>query len=173
MALKQTLGSGMAILSVFWAVFYVSGWRINTTRSIPRGIYALTDRRVTQGDYVVFCPPEKPIFKEALSRGYVSSGFCAGGYGPLMKKVMGAADDILTINGLGVFLNGRLLPFSQPLLADGAGRVLTHVDLTDYRLKANELLLMTDVIHNSFDARYFGLVDQSQIEAVIDPVINW
>jgi type IV secretory pathway protease TraF len=42
-----------------------------------------------------------------------------------------------------------------------------------YTLKASELLLMSDVSATSFDGRYFGPVDLSQIRGVIKPLVTF
>ncbi len=42
-----------------------------------------------------------------------------------------------------------------------------------YTLGDYEVLLMTDVSPISFDSRYFGPINRSQIKTVITPVITW
>nr|WP_289847564.1 S26 family signal peptidase [Celeribacter halophilus] len=44
---------------------------------------------------------------------------------------------------------------------------------SQYTLGNSELLLMSDVSGTSFDARYFGPVNRSQVKAVIRPVFTW
>lgn len=57
---------------------YAAGLRINTTKSIPVGLYKISQKAPEKGDYVIFCPPEKAIFSLAQKRGYIGSGFCPG-----------------------------------------------------------------------------------------------
>ncbi|MBL8368460.1 MAG: S26 family signal peptidase, partial [Candidatus Accumulibacter sp.] len=42
-----------------------------------------------------------------------------------------------------------------------------------FTLSGSELLLMSDVSGISFDGRYFGPIDRSQIKGVIRPVFTW
>ena len=42
-----------------------------------------------------------------------------------------------------------------------------------YTLGNAEVLLMSDVSATSFDGRYFGPVNRSQIQTVIRPVFTW
>lgn len=44
---------------------------------------------------------------------------------------------------------------------------------TTKELTESEVLLMTDINAGSFDGRYFGLVERSQIKGVIRPVFTW
>lgn len=148
------------------------GWRINVTHSIPLGLYALTEQAVSKGRYVIFCPPDTAIFQEAKRRGYLPAGFCPGGYRPVMKKVMATGGDNVAVTPSGVYVNGQLLPFSQPQLADSAGRALTKSELSGNLLKPDELLLMTDGLATSFDSRYFGLIKTDRV-SVIKPLLQW
>ena len=167
----MTLCVGISILLLgYWA--YASGARVNTTHSIPRGLYWLTDRPIEKGAYVIFCPPQNDVFDEAKRRGYFKAGFCPGEYQYLMKKVLAVKYDKVSVTELGVHVNGELLPFSAPLNADSTGRPLPILR-AEYKLRDTDLLLMTDVSQKSFDSRYFGLIPQSQILGVIRPIFTW
>ena len=48
---------------------------------------------------------------------------------------------------------------------------MPRYQFSGYTLGKSELLLMSDVSGTSFDGRYFGPVDLSQIRGVIRPVI--
>ena len=163
---------GVAIL-VFGAAARAAGARINTTRSIPLGLYWTSNTPVAKGVYVLFCPPERDAFEEAKARGYLGAGFCPGGYGYLMKRVLAAKNDTVSEGDDGVRVNGELLPLSAPRRADGAGRPMPRYPAGHRTLGDHELLLMSDVSATSFDGRYFGPIDQSQIETVIRPLMTW
>jgi conjugative transfer signal peptidase TraF len=109
---------------------------------------------------------------EAKERGYIGAGFCPGGFGYMMKRILAAKNDIVAINDEGVWVNGELLPLSVPRKADIAGRALPQLHVDRYTLGEAELLLMSDVSDISFDGRYLGPVNRSQIKAVIRPVIT-
>ncbi|HIF0302655.1 TPA: conjugative transfer signal peptidase TraF [Legionella pneumophila] len=151
----------------------ISGARFNTSRSIPLGLYWITTHPIQKGEYVLFCPPQEPLFQKALTRGYIHSGFCAGGFGYLMKRVVATQGDIVSINPWGVWVNNRFIEHSVPYPIDEQGRPLPKLTLRQYPLKNSELLLMTDQSELSFDARYFGLIKRSQVKAVISPVLTW
>lgn len=165
----------MAVFSliVLGLVCSLTGLKINTTKSIPVGIYRLTDVPVGKGEYVIFCPPQTALFDEARSRGYIGAGFCPGGYGYMMKRVLGVEGDVVSSGNEGIVVNGKLLPISAPREADSAGRVLSRYPFSSYILKDSELLLMSNVSATSFDGRYFGPVEMGQVKSVIRPMFTF
>lgn len=150
-----------------------AGARINTSGSIPLGLYWRVDAPVVRGTYVMFCPPQLEVFYEARRRGYIGAGFCPGGSGYLMKRVVGIAGEEVAVTGDGVRVNGRLLPLSALLDTDSLGRSMPRFEADRYVLSDCQLLLMSDVNSNSFDARYFGPVLRKQVRDVIVPVLTW
>lgn len=167
-----TAVAGVSLL-LLGAMAYASGARINSTRSIPVGVYWLSSDPVVKGAYVIFCPPQVGVFDEAKARGYIGAGFCPGEYGYMMKRVLAAKDDAVAVADDGVRVNGELLPLSAPIKADKAGRPLPRYQSNSYTLGNSEVLLMSDVSATSFDGRYFGPINRSQIKTVIRPVITW
>jgi conjugative transfer signal peptidase TraF len=163
--------AGIAAMFVSGAA-YTIGARINTTKSIPIGLYWISNEPVAKGAYVMFCPPQNGGFVEAKERGYIGAGFCPGGFGYMMKRILAAKNDIVAINDEGVRVNGELLPLSVPRKVDTVGRALSQFRVDRYTLGETELLLMSDVSDTSFDGRYFGPINRSQIKTVIRPVIT-
>jgi conjugative transfer signal peptidase TraF len=153
-------------------ISYAAGIRLNTTPSIPVGVYRLTNDPFNKGAYVYFCPPPASVFDIAKDRGYLNAGFCPGGYGHLMKKILAVKNDVVAIGKDGVHVNGRLLPLSGSFRADGAGRLLPKYEAS-WVLGSNELLLMSDSNSGSFDGRYFGSINRKQIEGVLRPIFTW
>jgi len=172
---RITVGSTIAGVTVLLlgAACYALGCRVNTTKSIPVGLYWTSNKPVEKGDYVLFCPPHVSVFDEAKERGYIGAGFCPGGYGYMMKRILAAKNDTVAITTEGVRVNGELLPFSTQIKADKEGRPLPHYHADSFKLSSSDVLLMSDVSSTSFDGRYFGLVNRSQIKTVIFPVITW
>ena len=84
------------MMSVFvvCGLAYAAGIRLNTTPSIPLGVYRLTNEPIVKGAYVLFCPPPAAVFDMAKARGYLGAGYCPGGYGHLMKKILAVQDDV-------------------------------------------------------------------------------
>lgn len=155
------------------AVLYAAGARVNTSRSVPVGLYRVIDAPPRKGAYILFCPPPRPIFEEARARGYIGAGPCPGGFGYVFKKILAAKDDILFIGSKGVTVNGMLLSCSAPREADNSGRPLPQLRVSLRKLAPSEILPMSDVSCTSFDGRYYGLIAVDQIRAVVTPVLTW
>jgi conjugative transfer signal peptidase TraF len=182
---RLTVSKGISNLAVRYAgvaaaiflglalICLAAGLRFNTTRSIPVGIYRLTNAPVGKGEYVIFCPPPSALFDEARERGYIGAGFCPGGYGYMMKRVLGVKGDRVSSSEEGTAVNGELLPASALKDVDGAGRTMPRYPYSAYTLKASELLLMSDGSPTSFDGRYFGPVEIGQVRGVIRPVMTF
>ena len=162
--------TGFVVLGMFC---FAAGGRFNSTRSIPLGLYWITDAAVTKDAYVIFCPPQSNLFDEAKSRSYIGAGFFPGGYGFMMKRVFGTADDRVEIDAKGVRVNKGFLRLSARVERDKAGRSMPPYPFEAYTLNDSEMLLMSDVSEASFDSRYFGPIHATQIEGVISPVLTW
>lgn len=171
--LLRRIAAGAMTILLLGAACYAVGARVNTTGSIPVGLYLTSSKQAEKGDYVLVCPPPLAVFDMAKKRGYIGAGFCPGGHGYLMKRILAAKDDKVTVTNNGVRVNGRLLPFSVPLKADRAGRPLPRYQADSYTLTEHQVLLMTDRNPFSFDGRYFGPINRSQIKSVITPTITW
>jgi conjugative transfer signal peptidase TraF len=159
------------LLFILSGITYAIGIRINTTPSIPVGVYRLTNEPIAKGAYVLICPPPVTVFDMAKARGYLGAGYCPGGYGQLMKKILAVQNDVVSIGTDGVQVNGQLLPLSAPLKADGAGRPMPDYKASSV-LGSAEVLVMSDN-NGSFDGRYFGPIQRSQIQGVIRPIFTW
>jgi conjugative transfer signal peptidase TraF len=158
---------------VLMTLLFVVGARFNTTKSIPVGLYWASSQPVEKGVYVMFCPPQDHVFEEAKRRGYIGPGSCPGGYGYMMKRILAAKNDVVTVSSDGVTVNDKLLPLSLPVNFDKEGRALPYYRINHKTLTDDEVLMMSDVSGTSFDSRYFGPVLRSQIKTVIIPVVTW
>ncbi|MCE7913918.1 MAG: conjugative transfer signal peptidase TraF [Nitrosomonas sp. PRO4] len=166
--LVLTLSIGLFVLSI---LFRIGGIYINTTPSLPVGLYRVVDEPVTKGTYVAFCPPQRNVFDWALARGYIHPGACSGGYGQLLKRVYAVAGDTVLIDRSGITVNGELLPNSASIHTDAYGATLPQYRL-DAVLGESEFLLLSDLNPHSFDARYFGVIERAQIVHVVRPVVT-
>jgi conjugative transfer signal peptidase TraF len=161
-----------AILLLVCGTFFTMGGLVNTGSSIPPGLYLKVDKPLAIGRAVVFCPPNRPEFQEARSRGTISGGNCPDNFDDMMLKVAAKFKDKVTINGSGVYVNENLYPQSKPLAQDQEGRFMPQLTLDNYVLKEHELLLMADSANDAFDGRYFGLIDVDQVDSVVSPVLQ-
>ena len=141
---------------------------INTTSSLPPGIYYRTFGEPKRGDIVLISPPDKPAFKEALKQGILTSGNSEAGTCPLIKVIAAADGDKIEIQKDGMFVNSKKLANSQRqnLQIDNMAKLPISKKLQ------GEVLLYTP--HPlSFDSRYFGLVDRSSVISSIKPLLLW
>lgn len=100
----------------------LAGVRINTSSSLPLGLYIRTDN--TAAVLVEFCPAE-PFASVSRDRGYRVLGFaCPDGAVPLLKPVIARAGDFVEVSSSGIAVNGRLLQNTSPLRTDAAHRPL-------------------------------------------------
>jgi conjugative transfer signal peptidase TraF len=176
-ALARTVTTAMSVggivLLLLGAACQMAGARVNTSKSIPVGLYWTTSAPTDKGAYVLFCPPPSGVFRQARERGYIGAGFCPGDYGYLMKRVAATERDTVTVTSEGVRVNGERLPLSEPRQADKAGRPLPRYQANGYVLGDAEVLLMSDGSATSFDGRYFGPVSRAQLKTAIKPVLTW
>ena len=165
-------GGGLLVLASI-AVIKQAGFRVNTSPSIPLGIYRTTTSPLSVGSYVLICPENKEPFITAQKRDYIGAGYCPGGLGYMFKRVAALPNDIITTTANGMYINGKLYPDSKPFHHDVLNRMLPIWHAHQTRLKAGEVVLMTQGDKNSFDARYFGPLPQQQIVSVVQPVLTW
>jgi len=147
------------------------GARVNTTGSYPPGLYWMTGEAAHKGALVIACPPDVEAVAEGFRRGYIGVGFCPGGYGYVIKKIVGRPGDRVTITRQGVSVNGEAIPNSAPRQTDTEGKPL-HFREIAYTLGTAQVLLMSDYNPKSFDGRYFGPVEQTGIKGVLRPVFT-
>lgn len=138
---------------------------VNTTPSFPRGVYLKTYRTPNKGDLVLFCPPDRPLFHDALRYHLISSGLCSSGFGYLIKRVVAVEGDIVDISDAGVEVNGMTLKNSK---RQTIFRPKPFTREMRHRLGAHEVVLMSP--HPlSFDSRYFGPLSDDCICTPLEP----
>ena len=148
------------------------GYRINTTPSVPAGIWRVLPlpARPARGQIVSICPPPTAVFIEARARGYLSYGRCPGGFEPMLKPVAAIAGDAVEQTPSGLVLNGKALPDSVALAADSSGRPLRRLQGSPLVIAADEAFLLSTMNGRSFDSRYFGPLPVTAIEGLAVPV---
>lgn len=171
--LAWTAWSAAMLVSILTAMGYADGWRINTTPSMPIGLWKQDSlsNPLHRHQIVSFCPINTNIFKTARARGYLTTGFCSGGYEPLLKPVAAIPGDRVKVTAEGLFINGRLIPNSRIQFQDGAGRWLPHVPIGVSQVAPDTVWLISNHTPASFDSRYFGPISVSQVQGVMHPVL--
>ncbi len=144
---------------------WLTGVRCNLTPSMPRGLYRVTEASPMRGDLVAFCL-EGDAAALALARGYVRPGHCPSGTQPLVKRLVGTAGDVVTLEAQGVRINGRQHPHSRRLSQDRQGRALPVNALQSGHIPRGMALLLSADCPDGFDGRYFGLVPTTLLRRV-------
>ncbi len=157
--------------AVFTGAFQLCGWlgvRINTSPSLPVGLYAVAD---TDTSLVEFCPAE-PFARLSILRGYRDRGTCPDGAGPLLKPIAARSGDVVNFSASGITVNGKLLHNTAPLALDTKGRPLVHWPFGHYLVTADTLWVASSYHPRSFDSRYFGPIAISAIRDHLRPVLT-
>jgi type IV secretory pathway protease TraF len=91
------VGAGLVIALV--QIFDLVGLRLNTSPSLPVGLYMTTaDPAAVE---VEFCPAP-PFAGLALDRQYRSAGNCKDGGAPLLKPVVAKSGDVVDVSRMGI-----------------------------------------------------------------------
>ena len=146
-----------------------SGYHINLTDSLPRGIYRDTQQPITYGVLVAECLPQEWA-ELAVKRGWLGPGACANGTTPILKKVVAMPGDRVDLTNAYVAVNGKVLLLTASLLLDSQGREIPRVKRGTYILKEDEYWLIADNIVNSLDSRYMGPAKRKDIVTTAEPV---
>ena len=153
-----------------WA--YFQGYRMNTTVSMPQGLYQVSPLPtvIHKGWIVTLCPLNTPVFQQAYTRHYFGTGTCPGHYQTLLKPVAATEGDWVTVRPQGIQVNHRWLKNSALFKQDGQGRTMNGMPLGHYQVKPGEVWLISTHHPLSFDSRYFGPVPIRQIQGLARPV---
>jgi conjugative transfer signal peptidase TraF len=136
---------------------------LNTSASLPPGLYWTHPvRTLTPGTLVLF-PAPVAVADLAVQRGYLRPAT------PLLKPVAAGAGTTVCVTDDGVFVEGALVAPIRTI--DTEGRALPR-----YRgcvtLAADEVFVLGP--HpQSFDSRYFGPISRAMVQATATPIWTW
>jgi conjugative transfer signal peptidase TraF len=173
--LARPVAFGLAVLAAVNLVLvaaYAAGLRINTTASMPEGLYRLhrfTAGAIARGTVVAICPSPN-VVAIAAPRHYFEPGPCPGNVEPLLKHIAGVAGDTVDVTNRAVSINGRPLPNSGRLARDCAGRPLAHIAAGRYTL-ARSMVWLYAPVPRSWDSRYFGPQRAADIIGTATPIL--
>jgi len=153
------------VLGTF-ALFRVADLRMNTSVSLPVGIYMVSPK----GNLVEFCPDDQGL---SAGRHYRARGVCPDGAAPLLKPIAGTPGDHIAVSSAGVTVSGRLLPNTAPLSRDSEGRPLAHWPFGSYTIPPGSLWVASSYSPRSYDSRYFGPIRESAVRARLRAVLAW
>lgn len=171
--LRETRGAVLIALGVGISAFAVCGLiglRINSSPSLPIGLYLTTTRN--RANLVEFCPAE-PFAGMAIERGYRDAGVCRDGAAPLLKPVVAIAGDVVDCSVRGISVDGNLLPNTAPIPMDTKGRALTPWPFGRYVVQPGTVWVASSFHPRSFDSRYFGPVQVSAIRDHVRALVTW
>lgn len=163
----------LGLLVLAWIGYRLFGFRINTTPSMPIGLWqlnAMDKKPLHRGDAVFICPPRTPLFKMAYQRGYIGRGHCPSGFEPLLKHIAALPGDNVTLSAQGVAVNGALISHSQTISCDVYGRALPILPYGQYRVNHGMVWVIANTNPASFDARYWGALPIANIEGTARPM---
>jgi conjugative transfer signal peptidase TraF len=141
--------------------------RINTSPSLPMGLYRITAD--SAAGLVEFCPPALHD-QDSARRGYRATGVCPDGAAPLLKPVIARAGDVVELSEAGIAVNGNVLPHTAPRTVDSKGRTLRPWPAGRYVVTAGTIWLASSYNDYSYDSRYFGPVPTAAILHHLRPV---
>ena len=153
-AVVRRIGSVAVVVTVgTFQLCGLLGVRINTSPSLPVGLYLVTTER--NANLVEFCPAE-PFAALSLVRGYRSPGVCQDGGAPLLKPIIAKCGDLVELSTRGICVNGRLLANTVPLTKDTKGRPLKSWPWGRFEVAPGTVWVASSYDSRSFDSRYFG-----------------
>ena len=160
---KEIRPAALVAFGVVVATFQLSGsfgLRINTSPSLPVGLYITT--MDAGANLVEFCPAE-PFATLAIVRGYRDSGTCRDGAAPLLKPVVAKSGDVVELSARGISVNGLLQLNTAPLSKDTKGRPLEAWPFGRYIVAPDTVWVASSYHPRSFDSRYFGPISTAAI----------
>jgi conjugative transfer signal peptidase TraF len=161
-------GVAAFVVSVLAATASALGIRVNTSYSLPLGLYASTEDHEAQ--LIEFCPKD-PYASESASRSYRTPSFaCPDGAVPLLKPIVARAGDLVIVSEEGISVNGVPLPRTRPLPFDVNGRPLKAWPRGDYVILTGTVWVASTYNAGSYDSRYMGPIEISQIRRRLRPL---
>ena len=158
----------LGVLTASGLVAGLAGVRINTSSSLPLGLYVRTHE--SGATLVEFCPAE-PFASFSRDRGYRVAGItCSDRAVPLLKPVIARAGDAVKVSAAGIAVNGHLLPNTSALQRDAAGRPLTPWPSGLYVVSPGYVWVASTYSIGSYDSRYMGPVDEKLIRGRLRPL---
>jgi conjugative transfer signal peptidase TraF len=166
--LAQALGAPAFAIVLASATAMLFGIRINTSYSLPLGLYATTNE--PNAELIEFCPVE-PFASESASRSYRTPGFaCPDGAVPLLKPIVARPGDLVVVGPEGISVNGHLLRNTYPVPYDASGRPLEPWPPGIFGVKPGTVWVASTYNAGSYDSRYMGPIHTSQIRRRLRPL---
>ncbi|MGA2233755.1 MAG: S26 family signal peptidase [Tepidisphaeraceae bacterium] len=156
---------GLAALAASSVLFANRQIVINTSPSVPSGLYLRSTAAPAVGQIIDFRIPQ-------AARNYIETRTGQNGEDwYILKPIVAGPGDRVDTTGECLLINGRQIA-PMPPTHDTAGRSLPV--WRDKRVLApGEFFVFSDRIPNSFDSRCYGPIPRQQISAVRKALIVW
>ena len=145
--------------------------RINTTASMPIGLYREGPPHFERGTWVVFCLPER-FAAIGRERSYLRKGSCFDESQELMKEIVAVPGDRIALTPDGLTVNGRAIPGTAPHAVDRNRRALAHAPFAEKALPPGDFWVLGLARQLSWDSRYFGPVPRDHIFGTAIPILT-
>ncbi len=150
------------------APFFTGKIILNTTPSVPIGLWLKDDSEINRGDFVQV-PFEAFKFNSWVPEIYKKKN--SWGNIPYLKRIAGLPGDEVEILPDGLLkVAGKIIPGSSALSSDSLGNKLETYPLP-ITLESNEVWLISDS-ERGFDSRYLGPAVLSQCHKVLPLITN-
>lgn len=165
---RQIFISTIFMLAISGVIFFLKYTKqiYNRTSSLKTGNYLMFPLIEPQKDncYIICLSPDNeylPIMAKIGLR--PTKEICTNGYEPLLKQVVAAPNDCVSVRSNGIYVNDRYIGNSQAKIR--VNSIELHPLLPGYNhcLTDNEYFAM-GVVSNSFDSRYFGVIHKDEIK---------
>lgn len=163
----------MSLLVVLWLAARFCGLVINDTSSMPIGLYAkraVNVDAIKSDDIISFCLAE-PYKTVGLQNFYIEKGRVCSGAVRLIKSVLAIPGDTVELKDDFVKVNGRSYSFKTKYV-DSYGRPLAVYPRGLYENIAG-YFVVGSCSNNSWDSRYFGFIQKSQVLSILHPILTW
>jgi conjugative transfer signal peptidase TraF len=168
-AIVRLAGAALVPL-VLWLgaahAFAASGLWLNTSPSLPLGLYRVASAPPAVGADVIVCLP-LTLGRAARDREYLGPGPCPGGAARLGKTIAATAGAVVDVRADGVWIDGHRVPESVPLARDRAGRPLARQADGPHRVPPGMVFLLATHHPRSWDSRYYGPIPSTAVLAVV------
>lgn len=150
------------IIIVALTIFYLAGFRINLSPSMPIGLYAKDNYLpLKRGTWIAVC-----LDDEIAAQGFLHTGSCPNHSMPILKEIIALPWDIVEYKDDTFFVNDK------KYYAPQASHIKNHIAQKKY-LSFGYWLYGSNSPVSSWDSRYFGEVAKENIIGIYEPVITY
>jgi len=161
------LTKALILVSLAFVMLFVAApilpLSLNFTPSMSRGFYYTYDCTPIKGDIIQFKPAEKN-WQLALGRGYVTDRMEG-----MIKVVVATSGDKVCWQDDNIFINGKFS--GEVATVDSMGRPLGH-EPECVTLAKGQFLPMAPDYPQSYDGRYFGLINSENVQFCVRPILT-